>query len=123
MLCADVSPADGASIQQNLKLLEEKLQTVGLFSERTHLSLAVLRDANPPPPVLAPRRSRPVLAPSEGDAGAGADVRPSVVVSGGGGEPAWRAAGQRSARSGCDGGDGAPQAEVAVHPSSLWKSA
>ncbi|XP_037542543.1 SEC14 domain and spectrin repeat-containing protein 1 [Nematolebias whitei] len=28
MLCADVSVADGASIQQNLKLLEEKLQTV-----------------------------------------------------------------------------------------------
>uniref|UniRef100_A0A3B5MKD2 CRAL-TRIO domain-containing protein n=1 Tax=Xiphophorus couchianus TaxID=32473 RepID=A0A3B5MKD2_9TELE len=36
MLCADVSPADGASIQQNLKLLEEKLQTVeaGLSSLR-----------------------------------------------------------------------------------------
>lgn len=32
MLCADVAPADGASIQQNLKLLEEKLQTVGSFS-------------------------------------------------------------------------------------------
>lgn len=31
MLCADVAPADGASIQQNLKLLEEKLQTVGWF--------------------------------------------------------------------------------------------
>lgn len=30
MLCADVAPADGASIQQNLKLLEEKLQAVGL---------------------------------------------------------------------------------------------
>lgn len=29
MLCADVAPADGAAIQQNLKLLEEKLQTVG----------------------------------------------------------------------------------------------
>ncbi|KAF6733752.1 SEC14 domain and spectrin repeat-containing protein 1 [Oryzias melastigma] len=28
MLCADVAPADGASIQQNLKLLEEKLQAV-----------------------------------------------------------------------------------------------
>uniref|UniRef100_UPI003AAC98F2 SEC14 domain and spectrin repeat-containing protein 1-like n=1 Tax=Centroberyx gerrardi TaxID=166262 RepID=UPI003AAC98F2 len=28
MLCADVAPADGASIQQNLKLLEEKLKTV-----------------------------------------------------------------------------------------------
>uniref|UniRef100_A0AAQ6AFV3 CRAL-TRIO domain-containing protein n=1 Tax=Amphiprion ocellaris TaxID=80972 RepID=A0AAQ6AFV3_AMPOC len=36
MLCADVAPADGASIQQNLKLLEEKLQTVeaGLASVR-----------------------------------------------------------------------------------------
>ncbi|KAM6934366.1 SEC14 domain and spectrin repeat-containing protein 1 [Xenentodon cancila] len=36
MLCADVAPADGASIQQNLKLLEEKLQTVeaGLTSLR-----------------------------------------------------------------------------------------
>ncbi|KAI3356096.1 hypothetical protein L3Q82_017358, partial [Scortum barcoo] len=36
MLCADVAPADGASIQQNLKLLEEKLQTVeaGLGSLR-----------------------------------------------------------------------------------------
>uniref|UniRef100_A0A8C5HHK7 CRAL-TRIO domain-containing protein n=1 Tax=Gouania willdenowi TaxID=441366 RepID=A0A8C5HHK7_GOUWI len=36
MLCADVAPADGASIQQNLKLLEEKLQTVeaGLNSLR-----------------------------------------------------------------------------------------
>ncbi|XP_008433699.1 SEC14 domain and spectrin repeat-containing protein 1 [Poecilia reticulata] len=36
MLCADVSPSDGASIQQNLKLLEEKLQTVeaGLSSLR-----------------------------------------------------------------------------------------
>lgn len=30
MLCADVAPADGASIQQNLKLLEEKLQSVGV---------------------------------------------------------------------------------------------
>uniref|UniRef100_A0A8D3DQ70 SEC14 and spectrin domains 1 n=1 Tax=Scophthalmus maximus TaxID=52904 RepID=A0A8D3DQ70_SCOMX len=29
MLCADVAPSDGASIQQNLKLLEEKLQSVG----------------------------------------------------------------------------------------------
>ncbi|XP_005733810.1 SEC14 domain and spectrin repeat-containing protein 1 [Pundamilia nyererei] len=36
MLCADVAPADGAAIQQNLKLLEEKLQTVeaGLTSLR-----------------------------------------------------------------------------------------
>ncbi|XP_029967988.1 SEC14 domain and spectrin repeat-containing protein 1 [Salarias fasciatus] len=36
MLCADVAPADGASIQQNLKLLEEKLQAVeaGLGSLR-----------------------------------------------------------------------------------------
>ncbi|XP_075335289.1 SEC14 domain and spectrin repeat-containing protein 1 isoform X2 [Odontesthes bonariensis] len=36
MLCADVAPADGASIQQNLKLLEEKLHTVeaGLTSLR-----------------------------------------------------------------------------------------
>uniref|UniRef100_A0A674MVB7 SEC14 and spectrin domains 1 n=1 Tax=Takifugu rubripes TaxID=31033 RepID=A0A674MVB7_TAKRU len=36
MLCADVAPADGASIQQNLKLLEEKLQSVeaGLASLR-----------------------------------------------------------------------------------------
>lgn len=36
MLCADVAPADGASIQQNLKLLEEKLQAVeaGLSSLR-----------------------------------------------------------------------------------------
>ncbi|KAM3607877.1 uncharacterized protein V6R79_015574 [Siganus canaliculatus] len=36
MLCADVAPSDGASIQQNLKLLEEKLQTVeaGLGSLR-----------------------------------------------------------------------------------------
>ncbi|XP_075994662.1 SEC14 domain and spectrin repeat-containing protein 1 [Genypterus blacodes] len=36
MLCADVAPADGASIQQNLKLLEEKLQIVeaGLVSLR-----------------------------------------------------------------------------------------
>uniref|UniRef100_A0A3Q2CTF9 SEC14 and spectrin domains 1 n=1 Tax=Cyprinodon variegatus TaxID=28743 RepID=A0A3Q2CTF9_CYPVA len=36
MLCVDVSPADGTSIQQNLKLLEEKLQTVeaGLSSLR-----------------------------------------------------------------------------------------
>lgn len=33
MLCADVAPADGASIQQNLKLLEEKLQTVGPCSK------------------------------------------------------------------------------------------
>ncbi|XP_033842476.1 SEC14 domain and spectrin repeat-containing protein 1 [Periophthalmus magnuspinnatus] len=36
MLCADVAPADGAAIQQNLKMLEEKLQTVeaGLTSLR-----------------------------------------------------------------------------------------
>ncbi|XP_053733828.1 SEC14 domain and spectrin repeat-containing protein 1 [Synchiropus splendidus] len=36
MLCADVAPADGASIQQNLKLLEEKLQNAeaGLSSLR-----------------------------------------------------------------------------------------
>ncbi|XP_023806612.1 SEC14 domain and spectrin repeat-containing protein 1 [Oryzias latipes] len=36
MLCADVAPADEASIQQNLKLLEEKLQAVeaGLTSLR-----------------------------------------------------------------------------------------
>ncbi|KAF3824326.1 hypothetical protein GH733_008611, partial [Mirounga leonina] len=30
MLCVDVAPADGASIQQTLKLLEEKLKSVGL---------------------------------------------------------------------------------------------
>lgn len=35
MLCADVAPADGAAIQQNLKLLEEKLQTVGLYQEQS----------------------------------------------------------------------------------------
>jgi len=29
MLCVDVAPADGASIQQTLKLLEEKLKSVG----------------------------------------------------------------------------------------------
>ncbi|XP_054644195.1 SEC14 domain and spectrin repeat-containing protein 1 [Dunckerocampus dactyliophorus] len=36
MLCADVAPADGSAIQQNLKLLEEKLQSVesGLASLR-----------------------------------------------------------------------------------------
>lgn len=29
MLCVDVAPTDGASIQQTLKLLEEKLKSVG----------------------------------------------------------------------------------------------
>ncbi|XP_041663396.1 SEC14 domain and spectrin repeat-containing protein 1 [Cheilinus undulatus] len=43
MLCADVAPADGASIQQNLKLLEEKLQTVeaGLSSLRQKGALLI----------------------------------------------------------------------------------
>lgn len=45
MLCADVAPADGAAIQQNLKLLEEKLQTVGLYSEQS-ISLFSIRIIN-----------------------------------------------------------------------------
>lgn len=45
MLCADVAPADGASIQQNLKLLEEKLQTVGLYPEQS-ISLFSVRIIN-----------------------------------------------------------------------------
>lgn len=31
MLCADVAPADGSQIQHSLKLLEEKLQSVGSY--------------------------------------------------------------------------------------------
>uniref|UniRef100_A0A672ZBM2 SEC14 and spectrin domains 1 n=1 Tax=Sphaeramia orbicularis TaxID=375764 RepID=A0A672ZBM2_9TELE len=50
MLCADVAPADGASIQQNLKLLEEKLQTVeaGLTSLRQKGSLLLEQMCSPP---------------------------------------------------------------------------
>lgn len=50
MLCADVAPADGASIQQNLKLLEEKLQTVeaGLGSLRQKGALLMEQMCNQP---------------------------------------------------------------------------
>uniref|UniRef100_A0A3Q1G1Z2 SEC14 and spectrin domains 1 n=1 Tax=Acanthochromis polyacanthus TaxID=80966 RepID=A0A3Q1G1Z2_9TELE len=50
MLCADVAPADGASIQQNLKLLEEKLQTVeaGLTSVRQKGALVLEQMCNQP---------------------------------------------------------------------------
>ncbi|XP_070770831.1 SEC14 domain and spectrin repeat-containing protein 1 [Enoplosus armatus] len=51
MLCADVAPADGASIQQNLKLLEEKLQTVeaGLASLRQKGALLLEQMCSQPP--------------------------------------------------------------------------
>ncbi|KAM7406738.1 hypothetical protein PAMA_002784 [Pampus argenteus] len=50
MLCADVAPADGAAIQQNLKLLEEKLQTVeaGLASLRQKGGLLLEQMCNQP---------------------------------------------------------------------------
>uniref|UniRef100_H3CJ16 SEC14 and spectrin domains 1 n=1 Tax=Tetraodon nigroviridis TaxID=99883 RepID=H3CJ16_TETNG len=50
MLCADVAPADGASIQQNLKLLEEKLQSVeaGLASLRQKGALVLELMCNQP---------------------------------------------------------------------------
>ncbi|XP_030284468.1 SEC14 domain and spectrin repeat-containing protein 1 [Sparus aurata] len=50
MLCADVAPADGASIQQNLKLLEEKLQTVeaGLTSLRQKGGMLLEQMCNQP---------------------------------------------------------------------------
>uniref|UniRef100_A0A8C2XJ28 SEC14 and spectrin domains 1 n=1 Tax=Cyclopterus lumpus TaxID=8103 RepID=A0A8C2XJ28_CYCLU len=51
MLCADVAPADGASIQQNLKLLEEKLQIVeaGLASLRQKGGLLMEQMCTQPP--------------------------------------------------------------------------
>ncbi|XP_053295886.1 SEC14 domain and spectrin repeat-containing protein 1 isoform X1 [Pleuronectes platessa] len=51
MLCADVAPADGASIQQNLKLLEEKLQAVeaGLTSLRQKGALLTEQMSSQPP--------------------------------------------------------------------------
>ncbi|XP_040057520.2 SEC14 domain and spectrin repeat-containing protein 1 [Gasterosteus aculeatus] len=51
MLCADVAPADGASIQQNLKLLEEKLQAVeaGLASLRQKGALLMEQMCTQPP--------------------------------------------------------------------------
>ncbi|KAM6955932.1 SEC14 domain and spectrin repeat-containing protein 1 isoform 1-T1 [Lycodopsis pacificus] len=51
MLCADVAPSDGASIQQNLKLLEEKLQTVeaGLASLRQKGGLLMEQMCTQPP--------------------------------------------------------------------------
>jgi len=120
MLCADVAPADGASIQQNLKLLEEKLQTVGLYSSKSFLPiflqkfLYVIIVSH-----LLQCRSRSYFPASEGGSGAGADVQPAVMVSGGNGESSWRTAGQRSAHSGCDGGNAAPQAEVRLFSSDL----
>ncbi|XP_056279326.1 SEC14 domain and spectrin repeat-containing protein 1 isoform X1 [Pseudoliparis swirei] len=52
MLCADVAPADGASIQQNLKLLEEKLQIVeaGLAALRQKGGLLMEQMSTVPPP-------------------------------------------------------------------------
>uniref|UniRef100_A0A665WFF2 CRAL-TRIO domain-containing protein n=1 Tax=Echeneis naucrates TaxID=173247 RepID=A0A665WFF2_ECHNA len=54
MLCADVAPADGASIQQNLKLLEEKLQTVeaGLSSLRQKGGVLLEQMCSQPPWML-----------------------------------------------------------------------
>ncbi|KAM3850373.1 SEC14 domain and spectrin repeat-containing protein 1-like, partial [Diretmus argenteus] len=51
MLCADVAPADGASIQQNLKLLEEKLKTVeaGLQALRQKGALLLDQVSSQPP--------------------------------------------------------------------------
>lgn len=117
MLCADVAPADGASIQQNLKLLEEKLQTVGSFSA---VDVSRALNSSPSVPLFRERhcptcsrcRGRPVFSASEGDDGAGADVRPAAVDPGGGRESRRGAAGQRAARPGRHGGDAAPEAEV-----------
>lgn len=58
MLCADVAPADGASIQQNLKQLEEKLQSVGSsFSTKNNRTLVLMiyvyLCCNPPSPLGA----------------------------------------------------------------------
>lgn len=42
----DVAPADGASIQQTLKLLEEKLKSVGkqdIFAFQTHILMNALQ--------------------------------------------------------------------------------
>lgn len=46
MLCADVAPADEASIQQNLKLLEEKLQAVGVCPRRTDVGFSFPADVS-----------------------------------------------------------------------------
>ncbi|XP_035460035.2 SEC14 domain and spectrin repeat-containing protein 1 isoform X2 [Scophthalmus maximus] len=62
MLCADVAPSDGASIQQNLKLLEEKLQSVeaGLGSLRQKGSL-----------LMEQMCSQPAWSPEESESPAG----------------------------------------------------
>uniref|UniRef100_A0A7N6BVI0 CRAL-TRIO domain-containing protein n=1 Tax=Anabas testudineus TaxID=64144 RepID=A0A7N6BVI0_ANATE len=61
MLCADVAPADGASIQQNLKLLEEKLQTVeaGLSSLRQKGGLVLEQMCSQPSWSLEPETESP----------------------------------------------------------------
>uniref|UniRef100_A0A3B5AUK7 SEC14 and spectrin domain containing 1 n=1 Tax=Stegastes partitus TaxID=144197 RepID=A0A3B5AUK7_9TELE len=61
MLCADVAPADGASIQQNLKLLEEKLQTVeaGLSSLRQKGALVLEQMCSQPSWSLEETESSP----------------------------------------------------------------
>lgn len=62
MLCADVAPADGASIQQNLKLLEEKLQSVGVCAPSVdfcckHFLFIVVRNETLPRSPLSSRLS------------------------------------------------------------------
>lgn len=56
MLCVDVAPADGASIQQTLKLLEEKLKSVGkqntsAFQINANECITGKTPVIPPPPL------------------------------------------------------------------------
>lgn len=59
-----------------------------------------------------PCRGRSGFSATERGAGAGADVQPAVLVSGGGWESGWRTAEQCSADPGRHGGDAAAEAEV-----------
>lgn len=68
--------------------------------------------------VASKSRGRSDLSAAEGGDAAGADVQPVDVVSGGNGEPGWRAAGQCSANSVRHGGNAAPQTEVTLYFSS-----
>lgn len=69
MLCVDVAPADGASIQQTLKLLEEKLKSVGkqnisAFQINANECITGKKRVIPPPPLKKDSRKNTISSDS-----------------------------------------------------------